>query len=105
MRMRPTTIDGVPALALDTQEFCLSSNLSKAKLASALAELELGGFIVNATPGNPPLRSAWKLSMLSYDGNPPTRDYLRPEVIERLQRAKAARRSERRRGRSNVSKD
>ena len=78
MRMRPMTIDGVPALALDTQEFCRSSNLSKVKLASALAELELAEFIVNATPGNPPLKSAWKLSMLSYDGEPPTRDYLRP---------------------------
>jgi hypothetical protein len=96
-----TIIDGVSALALDTQEFCRSSNLSKAKLASALAELELAGFIVNATPGNPPLASAWKLTTLSYDGQPPTRDYLRPEVIERIEQAKAARRMARRGRRAN----
>ena len=95
MKKCATVINGVEAEAFGLDEFCKRSNVSKGQLSSALAELELAGFTVNATPGQPPLKSAWKLAMLSYDGEPPSLDYMRPDVIERFTRTKAERRSTR----------
>ena len=95
MKKRATVINGVEAEAFDLDKSCRRLNVSKGRLASALAELELAGFIVNATPGQPPLKSAWRLTMLPYRDDEPTHDYMRPDVIERFTRTKAERRSTR----------
>jgi hypothetical protein len=82
---------------VSADELCARLGIGRDALVSSLRELELAGFIVNLTPHLPPLKSSWRITFLSFRGDSPTKDYERPEVIERIQTHRAARRANYRR--------
>lgn len=78
---------------VSAEELCEQLGVGRDALLGALRELEFSGFIVNMTPDRPPLMSSWRITCFSCQGQPPTRDYERPEVIERVMQRQAERKA------------
>jgi hypothetical protein len=78
---------------VDAEELCERLGVGRDGLLSALRDLEFSGFIVNMTPDLPPLKSSWRITCHPCQGQPPTRDYERPDVIARIEQRQSERKA------------
>jgi hypothetical protein len=75
--------------AVSVDELCRQIGVGKGGIINGLRELEAAGFIVNETPGRPPLKSKWRITCFPYADRPATKDYEKPEAVERLRAYRA----------------